>query len=224
MAGEETISWFEQILTAIQIIVTAFMAYLAYRINKGQSKIEKHIEVSEKAGLILKWLGTSGVTGDEVIELSNSGSIPIDEFEAKFDIKISAKKLNDISLKHEWECKSVLNSKESAVINLSEKLFPVYEKNKLMIKRFFDYPSSEKDWYGEYIMVEGSVKHLIKLFSVTVNIEVKSKVYNVTRTIKKKYRLDYDFKEEIYSEPPNDFQYDDNYTIAINSLTGHWKE
>ena len=106
----------------------------------------------------------------------------------------------------------------------AEKLAPVFEEHKLMRKREFDYPTSEKDWYGEYIWVKGSVKHLVKLFSVIVNIEVKSKVYDVTRTIKKKFKLDYDFKEEVYYDPTANFEYDDNYEIAITQLTGKWKD
>lgn len=223
MSGENTVPLLTEILTAIQIIVTAFMAYLAYRINKGRLKIEKYIEISEKAGLEITWLGT-GYSGGEIIKLTNSGSFPIDEFEAKFEIVISAKDMTDISLQYAWECSSVLNSKESAIISLSEKLSPVYEANKLMVKNVFEYPTSEKDWEGEYIFAEGSVKHLLKLFSVTVNIEIKSKVYDVNRTIKKKFKLDYDYKDEFYLDPPANFQYEDNYTIAITQLTGKWKE
>ena len=216
--------WLEKnFLTVIQLLGTIILGYLAYKLNKAKMKIEKFVEITEKIGLAITWMGKPNYYGNEIVKLSNCGISPIDEIEAIFDITISSNGSPDISLNFEWERKTVLDAKEDVLIFLSEKLFAIYEEKKLMRKNEFERPTSSTDGYGEYIMEVDFVKHLTKPFTVVVNIEVKSKIYETSRTIRKNFQIKYNFKPEYYDEQPSNFQYDDNYDISISQLTGNWK-
>lgn len=223
MTIEEIGLWFQQNLFAlIQVVVGIILAYLAYRINKGRLKIEKYVGISEKAGLTVK--PKTQHHEKETIVLSNTGIAPIDEIEAKLDITISHKNSKDIPLHLEWECESVLNPKEDAVIPLYQKLDPVLEENKLIITRTVEFSTEEIDIIsGEYILAKDIVRDLHKSFSATVNIEVKSQIYDSIKTIKKRFRFDYDWKPEVGRMPPDQFEYKENFTIQIAELMGKWK-
>lgn len=145
------------------------MAFLTYRVSKDRLKIGKYIEISEKAGLDIMWLGTEYFE-EEVIQFTNSGSLPIDEFKAKFDLLITSKNSSNILLEYEWECDSVLNPKESAIIDLSKRLRPILYEHNLMKMTEVDVPNTEKDGYGEYIWEKMSVRHLVEPFSLTMKI------------------------------------------------------
>lgn len=223
MTIEEIGLWFQQnLFTLIQVAVGIILAYLAYRINKGRLKIEKYVGISEKAVLTVK--PKTQYHKKEILALTNNGIIPIDEIQAKLDITISHKDSPDIPLHLEWECKTVLNSKEDAVIPVYEKLDQILEENKLITTRTVLFPTEERDVLtGEYVFGEDIVRDLHKSFSVTVNIEVKSKIYDSTRTIKKRFRFDYDWKPEFYAMPPEQFEYEENFAIQITELMGKWK-
>lgn len=220
MTTEEIASWVQQNLLAItQVVLVIIQAYLAYRINEGRLKIEKYVGISEKVGLAVK----PKTQPNEVIVLTNSGINPIDEIEAKFDIVISHKDSPDMPLHLEWECETVLNPKENAVIFLYQKLDGVLEENKLVTSRTVATPTGDIDPFsGEYIYDEYVVRDLHKPFSITVNIEVKSKIYDSTKTIKKRFRFDYDWHPE-FGVMPEQFQYEENFTIHISELMGKWK-
>jgi hypothetical protein len=210
------------LIATIQVVLVIIQAYFAYRINKGRLNIEKYVGISEKAGLTLKPM--TQYPNKEIIKLSNTGIAPIDEIEAKIDITISHKNSPDIPLHLEWECKTVLNPKENVVIFLYEKFDLVLEQNKLVATRTVEIPTGETDPIsGEEIFIEDKVKDLKKVFSATINIEVKSKIYDSTKTIKKKFRLDYNYKPEVYGEQPEILEYEDNFKIQISELAGEWK-
>lgn len=224
MTIEEIVSWFQQnLLFLIQMIVLVVQIYLTYRIDRGRLKIEKYIGISEKASLTIE--PTTREHCREVVVLSNAGIAPIDEIDAKIDLTVSRKKTADIVLRFDWECKTVLNPKEKATISLYEKLDPILEENGLITTRTEEFPSGETDIEtGEHIMYEDIVRDLRKLFTVSISIEIKTKIYDMTRTINKKYRLDYDWLPEVYEEQPKDFQYEENFTIKATQLMGKWKD
>jgi len=224
MTIEEVAVWFQQnILPLLEVALVIVTAYFAYRINKGRLKIEKLVGISEKANLAVK--PKTQYHKKEIIVLSNVGTVPIDEIETSLDILISRKNSSDIQLKLEWERRTILNSGEEAVISLHEKLDPVLEENGLINAREVEVPSGQKDDLGEYIMVEDLVRDLSKPFSAIIDIDTKSKIYDSERTIKKKFRFDYDWKPEIYeSGAPPDFQFEENFTIQMTELMGKWKD
>lgn len=204
------------------MVLVIIQAYFAYRINEGKLKIEKYVGISEKAGLAVK--PKTQDHENEIIVLSNTGIAPIDEIEAKLDITVSHKNSPDIPLHLEWERKTVLNPKEDAVIPLYEKLDQVLEENKLIRTRTVEFPTRERDIIsGEYILARDMVKDLYKSFSATVDIEVKSKIYDSTKTIKKRFRFDYNWKPEVGRTPPDEFEYVEDFTIQITELMGKWK-
>ena len=215
---------FEENLIAVlnlvgTVIGTIILAYLVY---KGQ-KIEKNVEISEKTSLAIK----SKIQPhhyNEIIVISNSGTAPVDKLEAKIEITISPKGSPDITSSLEWECKEVLDVKEEVTIPLHSKLIPILEENNLMKTRKEDFPTNQIDEVtGEYMHYEESIRDLRKIFSITINLEVKSRVLSFPKTIKKTFRLDYDWDPEFFGEKQGMFQYTENFTVEITDVRGNWK-
>ena len=87
-----------------------------------------------------------------------------------------------------------------------------------------DFPTNQIDEVtGEYMHYEESIRDLRKIFSITINLEVKSRVLSFPKTIKKTFRLDYDWDPEFFGEKQGMFQYTENFTVEITDVRGNWK-
>lgn len=136
--------------------------------------------------------------------------------EAKIDIIISRRKQQDVSFQLGWQRKSILSSKEAAVIPLYEKLGDFLKNQKLVTAREEEFPGTHPET-GEDIMDTLSVPELVKPFSTFIGVDVKSKIQGQIKTTKKKFRLDYTFRYE-----PVPF-YEPDYEITIHEHMGEWK-
>jgi hypothetical protein len=203
------------ILSTISGIFVVIQAYLVYKVDRSRLRLEAYLGIAEKSELVIKPETQSGQ--NEVIILTNNGLIPIDELEAKMDVTISRKKPQDTRFHLEWERKTLLSSKEVAVIPLYEKLGDFLEDKKLVRIREEEFPSSDPET-EEDIIDTLSVPDLVKPFSAILEIEVKSRIQGQTRTTKKKFRLNYSYRFE-----PLPF-YEPDYEITIHEHMGEWKE
>jgi len=211
MALEEV----QSVLTALSVILVAIQAYLVYRINKSKLALETYVGITEKSELRIEPEIKSEQL--EIIKLTNTGLIPIDELEAKIDINISRKNQQSISFQLEWQRKTILSSKEVAVIPLYEKLGDFLEEKKLIKMSEEEFPSSDPET-EEDIMDTISVPNLVKPFSAILGIEVKSKIQSQVKTTKKKFKLNYTLRFE-----PLPF-YEPDYEITIHEHMGEWKD
>lgn len=207
----------EQLLTIFSIMSGIFVviqAYFVYRVDRSRLRLEHYLGIAEKSELTIKPETQSGQ--NTVIILTNNGLIPIDELEAKIDITISRKKQQDMRLHLEWERKTILSSKEVAVIPLYEKLGDFLEDKKLVTIREEKFPSADPVT-EEDVMDTLSVPDLVKPFSSILEIEVKSRIQGQIRATKKKFRLNYNYRFE--SLP----FYEPDYGITIHEHMGEWK-
>lgn len=204
----------EEIFPIVSVILLAVQAYSVYKINKAKLRLESHLGIMEKSGLTIKPVIEAGPS--ELIELTNSGVIPIDELEAKIEMSISTKKQSKVLPQLEWQRKTILDPKEVAVIPLHEKLEDFFEQNKMATRKKFEFPVKDSET-GEEVTDALSVARLIKPFSLMLEIEVKSNSQKQTKTTKKKFRLTYSF----IHEPIPDYEPD--YKIAVIEPMGEWK-
>lgn len=203
------------LLTALSVILVAIQAYLIYKIDKAKLALETYVGITEKSELRIDPEIKSGQS--EIIKLTNTGLIPIDELEAKIDTIVSRKNQQDISFHLEWQRKTILSSKEVAVIPLYEKLGDFLEDKKLLTIREEQFPGTDPET-GEDVMDTLSVPDLVKPFSAILEIEVKSKIQGQIKTTKKRFKLHYTFRLE-----PLPF-YEPDYEITIHEQMGEWKE
>jgi len=202
------------IFSALSAILVAIQAYLVYRVDRAKLRLESYLGITEKSELTIKPVIQAGP--NEVIMLTNNGLIPIDELEAKIDMTISIKKQPDIPFHLEWQRKTILSSKEVAILPLYEKLNNFFEEKKLMTTEEFEFPSEDPET-GEEVTDTLSVARLVKPFSVMLQIEVKSNLQGQTKTTKKKFRLNYNF---IFKPIPD---YEPDYEITVYEHMGEWK-
>ena len=203
------------ILTALSVILVAIQAYLVYRVDRAKLALETYVGITGKSELRID----PEIKSDqrEIIKFTNNGLIPIDELEAEIDLTFSRKKQQDLSFHLEWQRKTILSSKEVAVIPLYEKLGDFLENKKLITMREEEFPGTDPET-GEDIMDTLSVPELVKPFSAILIIEAKSKIQGQIKTTKKKFRLTYSFRYE-----PLPF-YEPDYKITIHEDMGEWKE
>lgn len=203
------------VLTALSVFLVAIQAYLVYRIDKAKLALETYVGITEKSELRIDPETRNGQS--EIIRLTNTGLIPIDELEAEIDITVSRKKQQDLSFHLEWQRKTILSSKEVAVIPLYEKLTDFLIDKKLITIREEAFPGTDPET-GEDITDTLPVPDLVKPFSAILAIEVKSKIQRQLKTTKKKFRLNYIFR---YEPLP---YYEPDYEITIHEHVGEWKE
>jgi hypothetical protein len=223
MTIEEIYSWLQQnIVAVVSILLVAVQIYLVYRIDRAKLKLEKFMGITEKFGLLIR-PKARGVS--EVIVLSNNGIVPVEEIHAILEITLHRKDEPEKSLRLEWVRKQVLNSKEEAVLPLYEKLREYLIMNKFIRTHEVTIPSGEIDDITEdYIYVTTSVSNLAKRFDATLDLEVKAKIEGQTKTIKKKFKLEYDYRPEVFlMPPPPELEYEDDYIIRISEHMGEWK-
>jgi hypothetical protein len=202
------------ILSALSAILVAIQAYLVYRVDRARLRLESYVGIGEKSELTIKPVIEAGP--NEVIMLTNNGLISIDELEVKIDITISVKKQPDIPFHLGWQRRTILSSKEVAILPLYEKLDNLFEEKKLRATEEFEFPSEDPET-GEEVTDTLSVARLVKPFSMMLQMEVKSHLQGQTRTTKKKFRLSYNF---IFEPIPD---YEPDYRITVDECVGEWK-
>jgi len=205
----------EEILPAISAVLVAVQVYLVYRIERAKLKLESYVGISEKSELEIKPEAQSGQ--NEIIKITNKGLIPIDEIKANIDFTVERKNKPNLPLHLEWERKTLLSSKEVAVIPLYERLFEFFKKNKLITLEAYEFPSEDPET-GEDIMEKDYAGRLVKTFSILLDIEVESRIQGQTKTARKKFRLAYTFK------PLPSSDWEEDYEILINEHMGEWLE
>jgi hypothetical protein len=223
MTIEEIYSWLQQnIVAVVSIFLVAVQIYLVYRIDRAKLRLERFMGITEKFGLSIR-PKAQGVS--EVIVLSNNGIIPVEEIHAILEITLQRKGEPEESLRLEWMRKQVLNSKEEAVLPLYEKLREFLVTNKFIRTHEVTIPSGEiDDITGDYFDITMPVSNLAKRFDATLNLEVKVKIEGQTKTIKKRFKLEYDYRTEVFSmPPPPELEYEDDYLIRISEHMGEWK-
>jgi len=202
------------ILSAFSAVLVVVQAYLVYRVDRARLRLESYLGIAEKSELTIKPIIEAGP--NEVIMFTNNGLIPIDELEARIDMTISVREQPDIPFHLEWQVKTNLSSKEFATMPLYEKLDNFFKEKKLMTTEEFEFPIEDPK-SGEEVTNKLSVAHLVKPFSMMLQIEVKSILQGQKKTTKRKFRLGYNF----ISEPSPD--YEPNYRIIVLEYVGEWK-
>lgn len=223
MSVQEISTIIPAIVLIIQVGLAIWIATINNKSDRTRLAMEKFVGFSEKENFTVTIVTQEHCK--QTIEITNSGVVPIDETQVKIGLIVSRKSVPDISLNIEWESKEVLNSREKAIIPLYEKLDPLLDRNKLVTERSVSMPTGEVDEQtGEYTDYTETVRDLHKLFTVEINLAIKTKSYDVTRNINKKFRLSYDWLPEVYSIPPQDFQYEDNFSVQVTDVRGKWNE
>jgi len=203
------------ILSGVSAAVVAIQVYLVYRIERAKLKLESYLGISEKSELEIKPEIQSGP--NEVIKIINKGLITIDEIEATIDILVNRKNKQDLPLHLKWGRKTLLSPKEGAVVPLYERLFEFFKKNKLMTLEAFEFPS-EDPVTGDDIMDTDYAPRLVQSFSIILDIGIEAKIQGQVKTMRKKFRLAYDFKLFPSSV------WEGDYEILINEHMGEWLE
>ena len=203
-------------LSALSALLVAIQAYLVYRLEKARLRLESYIGISEKSELEIKPETQPGE--NENIKITNKGLIPTDEIKTKIDITVERRNKPSLPLHLEWERRTVLSSKEVAVIPLYEKLTDFFERNKLVSLVKSGEFSSEDPETGEEVTDTLDVPRLRKPFSLILHIEVESKIEGQVRNTRKKFRFNYRWKHpESYSG------WEADYEVLINEHMGEWK-
>lgn len=204
----------ERILTAISLILVGVQAYLVYRVDRARLKIERYTGIGEKCELEVK-PQIQGET-NEVIILTNKGTVPIEEMKANLDLTVERRNEADLSLHLEWERKTLLSPKETTTIPLHEKLWDYLTKNNLTKLSEGPTFTVEDPETGEDVEDTIYTADLIKPFSIMLDIQIASKVQDQTNSIRKKYRLIYSWCDEPFPD------YEDNYYVTIFEHMGEW--
>ena len=206
----------EQILTAISVIIVAIQAYLVYRVDRARLKIEKYIGIGEKCELEIKPQIQSKT--NEIIVVTNKGTVPIEEIMANLDLTVSRRNEADLSLHLKWGRKTLLSPKETTTIPLHEKLWNYMTKNNLAKLSEGPTFTVEDPETGEDVEDTLYTADLIKTFSILLDIQIASKVQGETNSVRKKYQLNYSWRNEPFSD------YEDNYYVTIFEHMGEWTD
>jgi hypothetical protein len=196
-----------QVIAAISCaVLVAIQGYRLNRIEQEKLKVEKFSRIGEKCDLEIRPVIQADT--NELVNISNKGTMSIDELTVKMDLTVKRRKESDLYLSVKWSTNALLSPKETTTIPLHEKLWPFFEQNhlaKLVEERTGPDP--------EDIMYTASLE---KQLSIMLDIQVSMTVQKEISTMRKKYSLNYSWR----SEPPEWFE--DDYVISTSQYMGEW--
>jgi hypothetical protein len=204
----------ELALSAISAFLVAIQVILVYRVERTRLKIERFVGIGEKSELEIK--PRIQYNSTEIIDITNNGTVPIEELSAKIGATIKRRSKPDLSFSASWTRKTVLSPKETDVIPLNEKISDFFKKNKLVTISNFDIGTVEDPETGDEVEDSISVASLTQALSLMLDLEIDAKIQGQATTTRKKYWLIY--RPRLYPHP----DYEDDYEVTINEHMGEW--
>ena len=201
-----TVALIQVIATISCAVLVAIQGYRLNRVEQEKLKIEKFSRIGEKCDLDIRPVIQAET--NEIVNITNKGTVSIDEMTAKIDLTVERRKESNLYLSVKWSTNALLSPKETTTIPLHEKLWPFLEQNHLAkLVEEKTGPDPEDTMY---------TASLEKQLSIMLDIQVSMTVQKEISSIRKKYSLHYSWK----SEPPEWFE--DDYIISTSQYMGEW--
>lgn len=204
----------ELILSGISALLVAVQVLLVYRVDKTRLKIERFASIGEKSELEIK--PRIEFKSTEVIDITNKGTVVIQELTARIDITIKRRNKPDLSFSESWIRPTVLSPKETAVVPLNERVYEFFKKNKLITTSDVYIGTIEDPETGDEVDDTITVTSLTQALSLMLDLQVEAKIQDQKTTTHKKYWLIY--RPRLYPHP----EYEDDYEISVNEHMGEW--
>lgn len=209
------------LVVLLQILTLAIQGYLVY-LTRRKLGVEIFRDVTQKLKLSIR---PRIADNEEEIEIVNEGNLVINKCKIMFNVSIEhGGELDSPTSSWVIERNEVTNPKDKVVVRLHERLSELLTKKKLLLIHTPEIPTGERDMYGEYIMAEVRVKHILKEFTIHLSIKATCTIYKEQVSMNRKFDLHYLFSPELFKVPPKDFEYEDNYSIEVKEVMGEWVE